>query len=76
MEPGDIVVLNPKLWDEKYEGRLAMVLGLTDEPPDEDFSDQLIVIADPILPGETIRCWTSELLPFEPQSSNVEPESL
>lgn len=76
MQPGDIVMLNPELWNHEYSGHLAMVVGLTDEPPDEDFSDKLILIADPVCPGETIRCWSSELLPFDPQGSNVEQRAL
>lgn len=62
MGPGDIVRLSPELWTHEYAGRLAMVVGNADLPEDEHYSDRLIIVADPVCPGETIQCWPEELL--------------
>ena len=76
MGPGDIVRLSPELWTHEYAGRLAMIVGRANYELDEHYSDRLLLLADPTRPGETIQCWPEELLPFEPQDSNAEPESL
>lgn len=65
MGPGDIVRLRPDLWTLEYAGRLAMVLGRDDLPEDESYSDRLIILTDPVHPGDTLTCWPEEVLPWD-----------
>ena len=66
MQPGELVVLDNKFWDDPLGGKIAMVLGAVDAVPDEDFSDQMTILTHPTITGETLYALPHEFRPLEP----------
>lgn len=66
MQPGELVVLDNKFWDDPLGGKIAMVLGAVDTITDEDFSDQMTILTHPTIMGETLYARPHEFRPLEP----------
>lgn len=62
--PGDIVVLNPHVWNAEYAGLRALVLGSKQQRGTSGRVDLLIIMADPLCPGEQIHAHPQEVWPW------------
>jgi len=58
-------VLSCPWWSPDLQGKIAMVLNKLDAPPDENFSDETLVLTHPLVEGEFIWAQRHEVEPLE-----------